>query len=218
MLSEPIIFEGDAAEAYSKGTVQVLEPAYDFFASEVAKMARSGDRVLDVGTGHGIVLGKLVGLAEVEAVGIDASESILRVARRRYPEVLFRVDDASRLGFKDGTFDIVISTLSFHHFDRPSALKEMLRVLRPGGTLVIFDFDGRIHPVLFAELLVRSGRHIAQALPILGWGLDSVAHCINEDEFAGLLTGLDYRIERHGMFLKVIAMKTLNTACTPDPK
>lgn len=160
-----------------------------------------------MGTGHGIVIGKVAKLTDAETVGIDASPSILLKARSAYPSTSFEVHDASRLGFKDNSFDVVFSTLAFHHFDRPSALKEMLRVLKPSGILIIFDFDGRIHPVLFASLLFRSKKNIARAIPILGWGIDSVFHSINEKTFSKLLSGLEYKIERHGMFLKVTATK-----------
>jgi len=204
---EPVVFTDDAAESYTEGTIEVLDPVYGFFASEIAKIANSGDRVLDVGTGHGIVIGKVAELTGADTVGIDASPGILLKARSAYPHTSFQVHDASKLGFEDNSFDIVFSTLAFHHFDRPSALREMLRVLKPSGTLIIFDFDGRIHPVLFASLLLRSGKNLTRAIPILGWGIDSVFHSINEAEFARLLAGLHYRIERHGMFLKVTAMK-----------
>ena len=204
---EPVVFTDDAAESYTEGTMEVLDPVYDFFAAEIAKLAGKNARILDVGTGHGIVIGKVARLTGAETVGVDASPCILRKARAAYPHTSFQVHDASRLGFGDNSFDIVFSTLAFHHFDKPSALKEMLRVLKPSGTLIIFDFDGRIHPVLFASLLLRSGKNIARAIPILGWGIDSVFHSIYEEAFTELLSGLDHKIERHGMFLKITASK-----------
>ena len=207
---EPVIFTDDAAESYTEGTIEVLDPVYDFFAAEIAKLVGKNARILDVGTGHGIVIGKVARLTGAETIGVDASPCILRKARAAYPNTSFQVHDASRLGFKDNSFDIVFSTLAFHHFDRPSALKEMLRVLKPSGTLIIFDFDGRIHPVLFASLLLRSGKNIARAIPILGWGIDSVFHSINEKAFNDLLSGLAYEIEHHGMFLKMTAKKPVN--------
>ena len=187
---EPVVFTDDAAESYIEGTIEVLDPVYDFFAAEIAKLVGKNARILDVGTGHGIVIGKVARLTGAETIGVDASPCILRKARAAYPNTSFQVHDASRLGFKDSSFDIVFSTLAFHHFDRPSALKEMLRVLKPSGTLIIFDFDGRIHPVLFASLLGYNpvqtllGPHVLHLLPA-----SHAAYLTGQGFFPALISG-----------------------------
>jgi ubiquinone/menaquinone biosynthesis C-methylase UbiE len=61
----------------------------------------------------------------------------------------FLVGDAAALAFPDGSFDLVVSTLSLHHWADPAAgLAEIGRVLRPGGRALIWDLrpDGRLHP------------------------------------------------------------------------
>jgi ubiquinone/menaquinone biosynthesis C-methylase UbiE len=66
---------------------------------------------------------------------------------RRQPS--FLVGDAAALAFPDGSFDLVVSTLSMHHWADPAAgLAEIGRVLRPGGRALIWDFrpDARLHP------------------------------------------------------------------------
>lgn len=106
----------------------------------------AGSRVLDVGTGPGIVAlaaASLVG-DRGHVIGVDLSEGMLATAREkasRHPaaaNVEFRQMDAEHLLFADASFDVVVSLFALHHFPNPSAaLAEMYRVLRPGGVVCI---------------------------------------------------------------------------------
>lgn len=101
----------------------------------------SGDRVLDVATGPGWIA---AGAHERQAtvVGVDLAESMVAIARRRYPDVDFRVADAEDLPFPDATFDIVVCNLGLPSFPRPErAVAEMVRVVRPGGRVALTTHD-----------------------------------------------------------------------------
>ncbi|MFY9984601.1 MAG: methyltransferase domain-containing protein [Chthoniobacterales bacterium] len=106
---------------------------------------RSSDKILDVGCGTGeferLILSEH---PEQHMVGIDISENMLRLARKkcsRYPNVAFLKADASALPFPDHSFDLVISASSLHYFNQPGAsLAEMRRVLNPSGSVVILDW------------------------------------------------------------------------------
>lgn len=104
------------------------------------------DRVLDVGSGTGVVsfkaAARVTGMGEI--VGIDLSDGMLRKAREKSAQagragsVTFLKMDAEALEFPDGAFDCVLSLYALRHFPRPEvALAEMRRVLRPGGRAVV---------------------------------------------------------------------------------
>lgn len=101
-----------------------------------------GARILDVGCGTGLLAQRLVGEPSVQSVvGCDFSSGMLAHAAARLggaaKAALVR-GDAARLPFADGVFDAVISTEAFHWFpDQEAALRELRRVLRPGGRLLL---------------------------------------------------------------------------------
>jgi ubiquinone/menaquinone biosynthesis C-methylase UbiE len=107
-----------------------------------------GDRVLELGCGTGDdsrALADLVG-PEGEVVGIDASEAMIAVARRRTEgtglPVSFHVGDAMDLGLPSESFDAVrCERLLIHVPDPAVVLGEMIRVVRPGGRVVVVDVD-----------------------------------------------------------------------------
>jgi ubiquinone/menaquinone biosynthesis C-methylase UbiE len=106
-----------------------------------------GQRVLEIGCGTGNVLTALgrrrLG---IEAVGIDPDEGALRKARRkaarRQLPIKYELAYAGELPLPDESFDRVLSSLMLHHLDdeeRTRALREVRRVLRPGGQLHVVD-------------------------------------------------------------------------------
>ncbi|MFL6127354.1 methyltransferase domain-containing protein [Actinophytocola sp.] len=103
-----------------------------------------GKHVLDVGCGPGDDTRELARLAgpSGRVVGVDLSESMLAEARRRGGPVEFRRDDVYALSFPDATFDRVRAKLVRQHLlDIDRADDELVRVLRPGGRLAVFDLD-----------------------------------------------------------------------------
>jgi ubiquinone/menaquinone biosynthesis C-methylase UbiE len=101
------------------------------------------DAVLDVGCGTGQTLAAIVAAhPAVRAYGIDLSGEMLAVARRRLAGAAeLQVADAERLPLADGSVDLVVCVDSFHHYPDPgAALREMRRVTRPGGGLVMGEW------------------------------------------------------------------------------
>ena len=111
---------------------------------------RRGQRVLEIGCGTGNLLTALGRRRlDVEAVAIDPDPAALRrarrkAARRRLP-IRFEQAFAGELPLPDAGFDRVLSSFMLHHLDedeRLRALREVRRVLRPGGQLHVVDVDG----------------------------------------------------------------------------
>lgn len=99
-----------------------------------------GHRVLDLGCGPGDGAARIAALGGVP-VGLDYSEGMVRRARSE-PSLRGRLlrGDAGHLPFADGSFDVVVCTNSFHHYPaHVTALREMRRVLKPGGVLGLVD-------------------------------------------------------------------------------
>lgn len=107
-----------------------------------------GQRILDIGCGVGhatLELKERVGVGG-SITGLDKSETLIAEARRRAKKlpasVNYRIGDACRLDFPDDHFDICRAERVLMYIDRPeAAIDEMLRVLRPGGRLTLFEFD-----------------------------------------------------------------------------
>lgn len=104
-----------------------------------------GDRVLDIGCGTGEFERRILQECPQQSmVGIDLSSQMLAIAQakcRDYPQVSFQIARAEELPFADASFDRIVSSSAFHYFQNPiDALKEMGRVLRPGGEIIILDW------------------------------------------------------------------------------
>lgn len=109
--------------------------------------AGPGQVILDVAGGTGTSANKLREYG-VHAVAVDISEGMLNVGRQRYPEVEFVWGSATDLPFPDDTFDAVTISFGIRNVeDVPLALREMLRVTKPGGRLVICEFSTPAAPV-----------------------------------------------------------------------
>jgi ubiquinone/menaquinone biosynthesis C-methylase UbiE len=111
---------------------------------------RPGDCVLDVGCGTGVVTRNLTQRVgrQGRVVGIDPSTRLIEKALRRAEEeglkdrIEFRCADGAALPFSDESFDLVVASAVFGHVPNGmEVLKEMVRVARPGGTVLAFDHD-----------------------------------------------------------------------------
>jgi SAM-dependent methyltransferase len=104
---------------------------------------RPGLRLLDVGCGPGTITADFATrLAPGTVLGIDASAEVIDAARRDHPDVTFSVADVYDLGLEDASWDVVHAHQVLQHLADPvAALREMRRVVRPGGIVAARDSD-----------------------------------------------------------------------------
>ena len=144
------------------------------FRQKVIDLARlkPGESVLDVGCGTGtlaIAARQRVG-RDGKVFGIDASPEMIaragKKARKAGIEIEFKNESIEELPFPDGQFDAVLSTVMLHHLPRKvreAGIREIRRVLKPGGRVLIVDFAGTERQNgLLAHLHRRRG-HVSAA-------------------------------------------------------
>jgi demethylmenaquinone methyltransferase/2-methoxy-6-polyprenyl-1,4-benzoquinol methylase len=135
--------------------------------------ARPGDTVLDVATGTGAVALELIRRHSCTVVGLDQSTEMLAEARRRLPESVRLVEgEADRLPFPDASFDALTFTYLLRYVDDPAlTLRELARVVKPGGTIAGLEFGVPPNPLARAlwRLYVRAGLPLAGRLISPGW-------------------------------------------------
>jgi len=151
------ILVGDAV-LYDTMSRLLLSPLVKRIAADIAAVAPAGARVLEVGCGPGHLSIRLARHHGLEVTGLDLDPAMIARARAnadrlgngdgRRPE--FLVGDVAALAFPDESFDLVVSTLSMHHWADPAAgLAEIGRVLRLGARTFIWDFRPDVRPHLF---------------------------------------------------------------------
>jgi len=165
---EGIPFPSTRSYAYLAKRSPFLRDCYRELAQEVAKKLSRG-RILDVGTGPGYLPIEIARLIKgVEIVGIDVSKDMVRIARENAwkegleSRVRFEVEDANNMSYNDSSFDLVVSTGSFHHWKRPiKVLNEIHRVLKPGCEAWIIDLRKDAPAEEGEKLRKRYGRFVA---------------------------------------------------------
>ena len=135
--------------------------------------------VLDIGCGTGQLLHKARALyPSAQLLGIDPAEGMVELARGRLPFATVYLGAAESLPLADSSVDIVLSSISFHHWsDQPAALREIIRVLRLGGCFCLTDIS---KPLWLAKLI----RHSKVKSPV------ETSQCFNE---AGLSVIVQHR-------------------------
>ena len=163
------------AASYDRSVMQRL-----YFGPVHAKMLsflqRKGTKeppscILDVGCGTGRLLrAASIQWPEAQLWGVDQSLRMIAEATRLNPTITFRTASAEALPFPDQTADVVLCSLSFHHWsDQAKGLTEIARVLRPGGLFCLAD-----HSLLLLRLLgerVKSRKEIGALLAAAGLGV-----------------------------------------------
>ena len=152
----------DAVVQYDKGARYYMMPEYKYFVHKIMRRGIRSGRVLDIGTGSGrlaIELAKIKG-TDFHITGIDVSDDMLDLGREnaRKAGVEDRIDfvlgNAADMPFPDGSFDLVISYASLHHWFRPEVVfTESQRVAAHNATIMIRD-NRRVYGNKFWEAFI----------------------------------------------------------------
>lgn len=134
-----------------------LTPLYEFFArpmlagvwrdvaSDADRFAKPAASIVDLGCGPGTVLRQLARRRpDLSLTAVDIDERMLSIARRRLPRARFIKASIDAVPIEDKSADLVISSMVFHHLERQvkrSALREAMRILKPGGVFLLCDFS-----------------------------------------------------------------------------
>jgi ubiquinone/menaquinone biosynthesis C-methylase UbiE len=142
--------EGVMAKWYASNTADMMKD-YVELARRVASEIPAGSRVLEVAPGPGYFSIELAKLSSYAITGLDLSHSMVKIAQKKAAEAGVRVEfkqgSASKMPLQNASFDFLLCRAAFKNFAKPvEALREMCRVLRPGGRGMIIDLNGNASP------------------------------------------------------------------------
>lgn len=173
-----------------------------------------GDRVLDIAAGTGTSSAALARRG-AEVVALDFSPGMIAVGRERHPEIEFVEGDAEALPFDDASFDAVTISFGLRNVNRPKvALAEMLRVLRPGGRLVVCEFSTPRVPLVRAlyRAYLRVGMPLVARLtssnsPAYSYLAESIEQWPEQAVLSRWLRGAGFtRVAHRDLTLGVVAL------------
>jgi ubiquinone/menaquinone biosynthesis C-methylase UbiE len=172
-----LTIDGRGSKVYERFARLTMRGFYRHVAAEAAAAAPPGSAVLDVGTGPGLLLTELAGRRpDLRLTGIDLSADMVELATRNArrsghaDRTEIHQGDSAALPLDDATFDLVMATFCMHHWGAvPQAVNELARVLRPGGTLWIYDFRTVPDtPLTAAAKEAFPGQPLHRTLPRIG--------------------------------------------------
>jgi len=127
-------------DAYARFMGRYAKPLAQVF--EAFAGVRAGDKVLDVGCGPGALTAHLLSVG-AEVTAIDPSPPFVDAVRERFPDVDVRLGIAEELPYNTAAFDAALAQLVVHFMTDPvGAIREMMRVTRPGGVVAACVWDG----------------------------------------------------------------------------
>jgi demethylmenaquinone methyltransferase/2-methoxy-6-polyprenyl-1,4-benzoquinol methylase len=195
------MFDHVAAKYDRTNTVLSLRRDRIWRRATVAALApQAGERILDVGAGTGASTVELV-RDGAYAVGVDLSLGMLAAGRQARPELPLLAADALALPFADASFGVVTMSFALRNtVDPVAALRELHRVTRPGGRLVVCEFS---HPTnaafraVYLSYLVRALPGIARLVASNPVAYEYLAESIQEwpdqRELAGWIAGAGWQ-------------------------
>jgi ubiquinone/menaquinone biosynthesis C-methylase UbiE len=191
-LDEAFFNDAGQARFYDDHARRFMGKIFRRFAGRINELGLEGPRVLDVGTGTGL-LSLVIAQQhpEWQVTGIDISEDMLKLAseaamRNGFSDgIKFQNASAESLPFPDNSFDIVVSNASLHLWKEPvKVIDQMVRVTSPGGYCLIWD---NLRMAVFTPLLRLPGLIMGMNNQQQGLWLKAVASAYTSGEAKALL-------------------------------
>lgn len=143
-----VLFTGWGSHLYNAVMVPLTSGLYHRVVADLDSLDYVTGKVLDAGTGPGTLAREIARrFPRIDVYGVDLSEEMIRLAREHAQHeqlaerARFDTANIAHLPYPDRSFDAVVSTISMHHwYELEQPLRELYRVLRPGGRLWIYDF------------------------------------------------------------------------------
>ncbi len=167
-------------------------------------------QILDIATGTGDFALEALSLRPEKITGVDISEGMLEVGRKKMKErgvdkiIELNVGDSENLQFPDNTFDAVIVSFGVRNFENlEKGLAEMFRVLKPSGSVVIIEFSKpkafpfkQIFNFYFTSILPQIGKVISKDNSAYTYLPESVQEFPDGDRFIGILQQIGFKQTR----------------------
>jgi len=158
---------GEWAPTYEQHWMQrrIMGPVQDTVLEVAAAQVLQPEAILDIGCGTGRLLRAAAErFPGARLEGVDAAEGMVKQAAALLPagtQIHFQLATAESLPFEDSSFELVFSTMTFHHWsDQEKAIGEVKRVLTPRGRWILADIVAK-GPMAFALKLLRIGRVVS---------------------------------------------------------
>ena len=193
------------AEDFSR-TRKKMWPEIKFLVDDYV---RAEEKILDLGCGNGRLF-EFLKDKNVDYFGVDFSEKLIEIAKKRFPEAKFQVADALNLPFSENTFDKVYSIAVLHQIPsqnfRLKFLKEAKRVLKPNGLLILtvwrFHQPKEIFLLLKYTILKIIGKSKLDFKDIFEpWGkkIKRYYHCFSKKELVKLIEKVNLKVIEVGL-------------------
>ena len=190
-------------KAWRKVATSIIEP-------------KSGMRILDIAAGTGSSSRPLAD-AGADVIPLDFSKGMLDAGRKRHPDLAFTQGDALALSFKDNEFDV--TTISFglrNTSNTLKALQESLRVLKPGGRMVVVEFSqptNKIFRVFYMRYLMRAlppiARKVSSNPDAYVYLAESILAWPNQSGLAQLMTAAGFQnVQWRNLTFGIVAIHT----------
>ena len=191
---------GSITRWYDKNTRENRMGEMREYATEVARHIKNGDNVLEIAPGPGYMSIELAKMGNYNITGLDISPDMVRISRKNAEHekvnINFIQGNVTSMKFEEGTFDFIFCSAAFKNFKEPLlALKEMCRVIKKGGVVLISDMRGDVSNQALKEEVNRIGKSGFERfmLPMVFKNLARSAY--TKDEFIDMIKGTSF--EKH---------------------